>query len=254
MVTTLSLGLSVSSQSCVPGRASVAKDEQRPKYCRACGAPGGEHGELLEKHKGGTKQHVYLCPLCHMCLHLDVAGLRNAGRIIWLPEITQVELNVLCLAGFVVLRKSGVYRHDAHAQAMQGQFSRLYQTFEERANAVETFLSGEAQKTAIPRFALSSPTYIAGLMVHTQKDTGLSSADLAKRIGGLRLLPDYLAFEKYVAQVSRVVTAKYPVNRWMSAVEQHTHDDFTNSQSGELDDDGSFDAGLDPHQDQAESL
>jgi hypothetical protein len=212
------LNLSVSSQPCLPGKQTPV-DEQRPQTCGTCGAPGGPKGELLEGHIVGANKRRYLCPLCHACLHLDYAGRMNAGRIVWLPELSQEELNILCLASFVAMRREGVNRNDPKAVAMVKQIVRLYQSFEKRAEAVELFLGGGANQSPLPRQALSHPTYVASLIVKAQQDAKLDARTLAKRVEGLRLLPARKAFERYVAQASRIIASQGPVDQWMSMVE-----------------------------------
>lgn len=214
------LNLSVSSQPCLPGK-NTPNAGARPQACETCGAPGGAQGELLEPHIVRANKYKYLCPLCHSCLHLDVAGRRKAGKIIWLPELSQEELNLLCMASFVALRKAGVYRKHAPTKAMCEQSSRLYKTFLKRAEAVEMFLGGGQSHASLPRQSLSTPTYVASLIVRAQRDAKLDAKTLAKRVEGLRLLPDPAAFEDYIAQASRVVTEKSPVNKWMDIVKTH---------------------------------
>lgn len=209
------LSLSVSTQSCLLGK-TLSSGKSRPQQCETCEAPGGERGELLDEHIVGAKGTKFLCQLCHSCLHLDVAGRMNAGRIIWLPELSQEELNILCLASFVTLRKAGVYRKHSPTQTMRDQIVRLYKTFEKRSEAVEQFLGGG--QPPVSRQALSNPTYVASLILRAQKDASLDARTVAKRVNGLRLLPYPQAFESYIAQVARIATSQYPVNTWMESV------------------------------------
>lgn len=212
------LNLAVSSALCAPGRKSEA-DSARPSTCRTCGAPGGRNGELLEKHQAG-KQPLYLCPLCHMVLHLDMAGRRNAGRVVWLPELGQEQLNLLCLATFVAMHKAGVYRKEADFQPMLTHALRLYGAFERRAEAVELFLAGKATQSPIPQHTMSSPAFVASLIVNAQRSAKLNPATMAQRLDGLRLLPYPKAFDGYIGQVSRLVLADFPANTWMPLVAQ----------------------------------
>jgi hypothetical protein len=158
----------------------------------------------------------WVCPLCHACLHLDIAGRMRAGKIIWLPELTQEELNILCLASFLAMRKAGVNRKHAETQAMCDQIARLYKTFDRRAEAVEGFL-GEDQ-ALFARQTLSSPGYIASLIVSAQRESKLSPRIVAQRVEGLRLLPAPEAFEAYIGKVSRLVDTQFPVKSWMGRV------------------------------------
>jgi hypothetical protein len=213
------LNLSVSSQRCIPGQ-DVFGNEPRPDRCGTCGAPGGAKGELLEKHVAGKSKSHYLCPLCHACLHLDVAGRLNAGRIIWLPELSQEQLNLLCLASFVAVSRAGVYRDDRETTAMVEHARRLYRTFEKRSEAVEAFLCGNVSQALLPRHTLSTPTHVASLIVSAQRETGLDARTIAKRLEGLRLLPNPKAFEGYVTKVSRLTGKEFAVDTWMPVVQR----------------------------------
>lgn len=214
------LNLAVSTQRCIPGK-DVLDAEPRPQQCGTCGAPGGAKGELLEKHIVAKGKARYLCPLCHACLHLDIAGRLKAGRIVWLPELSQEQVNLLCLASFVAAGRAGVYRKDADTKAMIDHVMRLYRTFEKRAEAVELFLGGNAAQSLMPRHTLSTPTHVASLIVSAQREAKLDARTMARRLEGLRLLPNPRAFDSYVSKVSRLTGSEYPVNSWMQLVKQH---------------------------------
>jgi hypothetical protein len=215
------LNLGVSIQPCVPGKETRVV-EARPSECSTCGAPGGEAGELLERHitsQGNTRASRYLCPLCHACLHLDHAGRIRAGRIVWLPEISQEQLNLLCLASFVAASKAGVYRKHADTKAMIEHIMRLYRTFEKRSESIEVFLSGQSASALMPRQTLSSPTHIASLIVSARRETKLDARTVARRIEGMRLLPNPGAFQTYIDKLSRMTAKTFPVQSWMGAVQ-----------------------------------
>jgi hypothetical protein len=212
------LNLSVSSQPCVPGRKQGQTLRARPVRCETCGAPGGAGGVLLEEHLIGGGKAKYLCPLCHSCLHLDFAGRQKAGRIIWLPEVSQEQLNLMCLSMFVAFGKAGVYRKNEETKGVIDSSSRLYTAFERRSESIEVFLGGSAVKSLMPRQSLSSPVHIASLLVRAQREGKLNSKSMAARVEGMRLLPAPKAFEEYIGQVSRIVTAKFPVSSWVPRV------------------------------------
>jgi hypothetical protein len=214
------LNLSVSAQPCVPGRALPVADGKRPARCETCGAPGGNGGVLLEGHYIGSKKVKYLCPLCHSCLHLDIAGRNKAGRIIWLPELSQEQLNLMCLAMFVAFGKAGVYRNNEETKGVLDSSLRLYNAFERRAESMELFLGGSAVKSLMPRQSLSSPTHIASLLMRVQRDGKLKPRELAARVDGMRLLPAPKAFADYINKVSRIVTAEYAVPSWSARVNE----------------------------------
>jgi hypothetical protein len=161
----------------------------------------------------------------------------NAGRIIWLPELTQSELNILMLAAFVALRQYGVDRKNKDSILVVEQAKRLYSQFEKRSEIVEIALSsGDASPAA--RASLSTPTKIASLLTRAKKDLELTAKEAAQKMDGLRLLPDPKAFDLYITAVSKIVSATYPVKTWIQAAQ----DTVRSQADGRQDGDGEFDA------------
>lgn len=216
------LNLSVSVHPCLPGRKQQPSTSVRPVDCQICGAPGGANGSLLDEHIVSKGKSIFICPICHMCLHLDAAGRQKAGKIIWLPEMSQEQLNILCLAMFVAVGKSGVLRGNDAAKGVLIASKRLYEAFDKRSESIESFLGGSAgvasgQKDKAPlmsRQSLSSPLHLASLLVRVKREAKLSARDLAARIDGMRLLPSPKAFDAYISQVSKIATNEYPVHTW----------------------------------------
>lgn len=44
-----------------------------------------------------------MCPFCHQAFHIGYAGVSNGGILIWLPEISQADLNNLARTIFIAL-------------------------------------------------------------------------------------------------------------------------------------------------------
>lgn len=231
------LSLSVSKLGCTPwSKRSAVPSETRPASCQACGAPGGEKGALLERH--GSKRGIWLCPLCHACLHLDVAGKRGAGKVVWVPELTQQQLNLFALTTFLAVRKSRIPGQPETVVRVAKQAARIFEAFERRSEVVETFLM-TAGKTPVPREKLSSPSYISSLIIKAQKDSELDAKAMAKRMEGLRLLPSPKAFEDYISAVARIVEKTLPIPAWVEP-DQKPEGDGASSEGSAADE--SFDA------------
>lgn len=88
-----------------PGKKKDLFDEvwKRDKYkCYYCNFESKKHQEihhLNDNHEDYSVDNlVTICPLCHQSFHLDNS---NGGKIIWLPEFTQQELNYICRALFI---------------------------------------------------------------------------------------------------------------------------------------------------------
>lgn len=79
---------------------------ERDQYtCYYCGFKSKEFQEihhLNDNHKDHSEENlVTVCPLCHQSHHLSSAAINNGAELIWLPELTQTELNHLCRVLFV---------------------------------------------------------------------------------------------------------------------------------------------------------
>lgn len=79
--------------------------ERDGRKCYYCGFKADKHQEishLNEDHSDNSMDNlVTACPLCHQSFHLDTASATNGGKIIWLPEMSQQELNYVCRAIFI---------------------------------------------------------------------------------------------------------------------------------------------------------
>ncbi|MDD3182885.1 MAG: hypothetical protein PHD48_08805 [Alphaproteobacteria bacterium] len=89
-----------------PTKAQTEKTLARDSFtCRCCGfeskkyqrtiplscvSPSGKEGELIT-----------VCTFCEMTANLDRAGLAGAGSLVWLPELTQAELNNIVRALYI---------------------------------------------------------------------------------------------------------------------------------------------------------
>ena len=85
----------------------------RDKYtCYYCGFQSKKHQEihhLNDDHDDNSLDNlVTVCPLCHQSFHLDIASITNGGKIIWLPEFSQQELNYLCRAIFMGMEEAEI--------------------------------------------------------------------------------------------------------------------------------------------------
>lgn len=79
---------------------------QRDSFrCYFCNFESKRHQEihhLNDDHEDNSLDNlVTICPLCHQNFHLDTASTTNGGKIIWLPEMTQQELNYLSRAIYI---------------------------------------------------------------------------------------------------------------------------------------------------------
>lgn len=96
-----------------PGKLKSVWDSvwERDKHkCYYCGFESKRHQEihhLNDDHSDNSIDNlVTICPLCHQSFHLDTASTTNGGKVIWLPEFSQQELNYLSRAIFIAMEES----------------------------------------------------------------------------------------------------------------------------------------------------
>ena len=106
------------------------RDAYRCYYCSFVSKKHQEIHHLNEDHQDNSIDNlVTICPLCHQCFHLDIATATNGGKIIWLPEFSQQELNYLSRAIFI-----------AAEEAQQAEEGKEVPGFSKIANMLESSL------------------------------------------------------------------------------------------------------------------
>lgn len=156
----------------------LKRDDHRCGYCNFKAEKYQEIHHADDDHGHNDLSNlVTACPFCHMDFHLAMAGIRNAGVIIWCPEHTQAELNNLARAIFIAVANKGAYEDAART---------LYNGFETRASVIEEYLFKGA----------SNPSNFGqGLLNMSAK--GMET--LEERLHGIRMLPRMNAFSKQIA-------------------------------------------------------
>ena len=92
--------------------------------CQGCGFQASDFQEI--HHRSGDHSNFKdsnletLCPLCHQVFHPDLASISSGASMIWLPEITQVELNRLLFAVFAATKKGSSHPLYNVAKAIWG--------------------------------------------------------------------------------------------------------------------------------------
>lgn len=83
------------------------RDGYKCYFCNFVSNDFQEIHHLNDDHDDNSLDNlVTTCPLCHACFHLDTASNTNGGKIIWLPEFSQQELNYLSRAIFIAIAES----------------------------------------------------------------------------------------------------------------------------------------------------
>jgi intracellular multiplication protein IcmJ len=127
---------------------------KRDNYkCYYCGFISNRHQEihhLDDDHTNNSSDNlVTVCPLCHQNFHLDTASTTNGGKIIWLPEFSQQELNYLSRAIFIAIEEN---ENKGENDEMNNfiRVARMLENFlSERALIVEQHIQNGASDPAI---------------------------------------------------------------------------------------------------------
>jgi len=192
-------GIEVASASCLPRREYL---KSPGGTCGWCGitAPVG-----MEKHaKNGAKKTI--CPLCHLCLHLDVAGHRESGTVIWLPEISQAQLNVLfgVIVGLTIAESKNVPRD------VRERVRSMFVALESRAEVMESIFGAGNQL-----FDPTHPSFLANQIASQINETDNLN------LGGIRLLPRPAYFAPLIRAWGDEVVGKFPVDTWERVASGH---------------------------------
>ncbi len=210
-----SLALQVSRAGCLPLGASNVGAGGR---CHCCGLQVA-HG--MDQHRFSARKDAPaqpVCPLCHACLHLDVAGTKAAGIIVWVPELSQVQINLLCALTFTAI-VAGLGEHSERMSGLVKKLKTLYRTMESRAAPVEAMLGGKN-----PLFDPVNPLFFAQLIERARESAPggakLSIAEMDRRLDGLRLLPRPKAFTEFIKANAAELLLRYPPEQWDTYVAQ----------------------------------
>lgn len=181
-------GVSASQQ-----KSAVEKALRRDDYvCRFCGFRAEQYQRTIACAAAGEPPLATVCTFCEQCLNLERTGIVGAGLLLWLPEITQVELNHLARAIYV-------------ARADKGPMAALAT----RALDALTARRSEAKK----RLGSDDPLLLATIY---QESLGTDERKAAAaKLEGIRLLPG----EKYMVHTPKGDANQFPriAKYWASA-------------------------------------
>lgn len=126
---------------------------------------------------------VPVCELCHAPFHLDLVTRKwpgDVGKVIFLPELTQPELNNLLQAAFYAMAVKKVGEENKSEGQPNVHPHVLYQKLEARADQVERNAKGD-----ILRAGLSKPFVLGRVLAEMDDDAYAKRDELFK---GLRFL------------------------------------------------------------------
>lgn len=156
---------------------------KRDRYtCQFCGFQARIFQEIV--NIDGSYQNNKLsnlataCCFCSQCFFIESVGVGGfgGGDLIYLPEMSQTELNSLCHVLFCAITNDTGYKGSAQA---------IYRGFKERTQVIEKKL-GEGT---------SDPAILGHLLI----DTGKAKSEIAQTIfKDMRLLPSRAKFRRQI--------------------------------------------------------
>lgn len=197
------------------------------RTCEYCGIS-ADAGMTRENN---SAESFDICPLCYASKHLDYAGLKKTGIIIWLPEISQAKLNLLVTTIFatVILGTKGGVPEDHIVN-----IKTLYKTFENRAQPISGFFSNMGQL-----YDSTSPLFLAQQIIQArnvltkvktknpkngQLEVQMNVDDFNQRLDGLRFLGNAKEFMRFFKSVSRQIEGNFSNNKQIDSSTES--DDF----------------------------
>ncbi len=153
---------------------------QRDNYtCQFCGFQARQYQEVvnLDGNYGNNKLSnlVTACCFCSQCLFIQSVGVdeMGGGQLVYLPEMSQADLNSFCHVLFCAMGNGTGYQESAQA---------IYRSFKFRSQQVESkFGSGT-----------SNPSIFGQLLLENEAKHPESKVNILQ---DLRLLPSYTKFK-----------------------------------------------------------
>lgn len=152
---------------------------ERDDYtCQFCGFQAKQYQDIVNIDgnylNNKLSNMITACCFCSQCLFLQAAGLdeMSGGQVIYLPEMSQADLNSFCHVLFCAMGNSTGYQESAQS---------IYRSFKFRGQIVENqFGSGT-----------SNPAVFGQMIIEYQSRSDKKATDLLKN---LRVLPSNVKF------------------------------------------------------------
>ncbi|WP_240702150.1 HNH endonuclease [Trinickia terrae] len=194
--------------------------------CEFCGFASGRYQEVHhgdDDHRNNQRENLFgACPLCHQVFHVGLSGMRDGGFIIYAPELTQAEINQISLLIWTIesttdpaVVETDLFRRIRdRAVKLRGDLENRRGTvlFRMEAYLKESGLLPEGMK---PKLSHYSPMLFANVLMSLDEATYARRRDL---LGGLRLLPRAVRFEKCLEHWRDEQARTMPIAGWPSLV------------------------------------
>jgi intracellular multiplication protein IcmJ len=156
--------------------------------CRFCGFRAEEYQEVVNIN-GNYRQNdpKNLATACVFCAHTKLLGLKNGSKVIYLPDISQIDLN-----HFVRVLFCSSHLNDDHEEISKG----VYQAFKMRASTVENVFGSDCSDTV-----LFAQTFVDAAELNNK-------AAYAKLFTQLRWLPNRSDYEDVISYWTKAVLTR----------------------------------------------
>lgn len=153
---------------------------ERDNYtCQYCSFQAREYQEIVNLDGNYTNNKlsnlITACCFCSQCLFIESAGFddMSGGQLVYLPEITQADLNSFCHVLFCAMGNGTGYQESAQA---------IYRGFKFRSQMIETKFGATT----------SNPNVLGQLLLESKIDKSEKGQNILK---DLRMLPSYTKFK-----------------------------------------------------------
>ncbi|KVV07466.1 HNH endonuclease [Burkholderia ubonensis] len=179
-----------------------------------------------DDHANNSRENLFgTCPLCHQVFHLGLAGMRDGGQMIYMPEMSQSELNQLAMLIWIIdstheLIKAGPspFKEASERQALErihGSAMKLRGYLENRRAPVlmriGAYVNANKALDFEPTLSQITPSLFANVLMQLDEET---FAKRGEALGGLRLLPKPERFGERIKHWRDEANKILPVWRW----------------------------------------
>lgn len=208
-------------------RAVLEAADNTCEYCDQRSEKYQEVHHADDDHKNNSPINlIATCPLCHQVFHIGLAGMKEGGDLIYLPEMSQAELNQLALVIWLVTETDPASIKDASDallfNRLFGRAKTLQGMLENRRGTVQLRLKTALKETEFPaelidKIKLShlSPTLLSNVLM-SLPDEQYDIRD--KLLGGIRMLPKPARFRERINHWITEQEAVLPIPTWYKLV------------------------------------
>lgn len=194
--------------------------------CYYCGFKSTKYQEihhLNDNHNDFSEDNlVAICPLCHQVFHLNIVNNTTGGKIIWLPEFSQQELNYLLRALFICMAEdenpiNSTNNENNSNVKFYNMAKSIYQSLESREQIVaQHFYSGTGNDTN------ENNVGAFGQMLLNMTEEEYN--DRIETISNFKLLATPGKFDKQIKYWKSKTYANLPLNTWEKLVIEQQDD------------------------------